>query len=182
VDKAAHRRQAFAVDRRVALPLHHVAVTLWGRPIVAGEVATMLATDSRAPVPSSTSDRRASFSKFPATVDALYKLMAIVLQSSPSIPGHRLPHRETRAPTPTLNRPPELTNFKLPPNWSAAPRRTASPPPAPFRSVPVPCLFVLALSQLCDAYRTLNLHGVALDRREHLHLSAMLSVTVARAH
>jgi hypothetical protein len=173
VDKAAHRRQAFAVDRRVALPLHHVAVTLWGRPIVACEVATTLATDSRAPVPSSTSDHRASFSKFSATVDALYKLMARAAA---------LPHRETRAPTPTLNRPPELTNFKLPPNWSAAPRRTASPPPAPFRSVPVPCLFVLALSQLCDAYRTLNLHGVALDRREHLHLSAMLSVTVARAH
>jgi hypothetical protein len=28
VDKAFHRRQAFVVARRVALPLHHVAVTL----------------------------------------------------------------------------------------------------------------------------------------------------------
>jgi hypothetical protein len=68
VDKAFHRHQAFAVARRVALPLHHVAVTLWGRPIVAGEVATTLATNSHAPVPSSTFDRRASFFKFPATV------------------------------------------------------------------------------------------------------------------
>jgi hypothetical protein len=71
VDKAFHRRQAFAVARRVALPLHHVAVTLWGRPIVVGEVATTVDTDSRAPVPSSTSDRRASFFKFPVAVDAL---------------------------------------------------------------------------------------------------------------
>jgi hypothetical protein len=133
VDKAAHRRQAFVVARRVAPPLHHVTVTLWDRPIVAGEVATTLPTDSRAPVPSSTSDRRASFSKFPATVDALYKLMARAAA---------LPHRETRAPTPTLNRPPELTNFKLPPNWFAAPRRTASPQLAPFRLVPVPCFLV----------------------------------------
>jgi hypothetical protein len=133
MDKAAHRHQAFAVARRVAPPLHHVVVTLWDRPIAAGEVATTLATDSRAPVPSSTSDHRASFSKFPATVDALYKLMAWAAA---------LPHRETRAPTPTLNRPPELTNFKLPPNWSVAPRRTASPRPAPFRSVPVPCFLI----------------------------------------
>jgi hypothetical protein len=112
VDKAAHHRQAFAVVRRVSLSIYRVTVTPYRRPIVAGEVATTLATDSRALVPSSTSDRRASFSKFPATVDALYKLMARAAA---------LPHHETRAPTPTLNRPPELTNFKLPPNWSAAP-------------------------------------------------------------
>jgi hypothetical protein len=112
VDKAAHYRQAFAVVRRVSLSIYHVTMTPYRCPIVAGEVATILAMDSRAPVPSSTSDRRASFSKFPATVDALYKLMARAAA---------LPHHETRAPTPTLNRPPELTNFKLPPNWSAAP-------------------------------------------------------------
>ena len=46
VDKAFHRRQAIGVARRVALPLHHVAVTLWGRPIVAGELATTVATNS----------------------------------------------------------------------------------------------------------------------------------------
>ena len=59
MDKAFHRRQAFAVARRVALPLHHVAVTLWGRPIVAGEVATTVDTNLCAPVPPYPSDRRA---------------------------------------------------------------------------------------------------------------------------
>ena len=99
VDTGAHHRQAFAVARRVALPLHLVAVTLWGSPIVAGELATTEDTHSRAPVPSSTSDRRASFFKFSATVDALYKLMAGVAA---------LCHREALAPTPTRNRSPEL--------------------------------------------------------------------------
>jgi hypothetical protein len=91
VDTGAHRRQAFAVARRVALPLHLVAVTLWGSPIVAGELATTEDTHSRAPVPSSTSDRRASFFKFPATVDAFYKL-------SPRLAA--LHHHETRVSIP----------------------------------------------------------------------------------
>jgi hypothetical protein len=133
VDKAAHRRQAFVVAHLVAPPLHHVAVTLWDRPIVAGEVATTLATNSRALVPSSTSDRRASFSKFLATVDALYKLMARAAA---------LPHRETRAPTPTLNRPPKLTNFKLPPNQPKNTVKLSSPWSALHRSAPVPCFLV----------------------------------------
>jgi hypothetical protein len=56
-------------------------------------------TDSRAQVPFLSSDRRASFFKFPATVDALYKLMAGVAA---------LCHREALAPTPTRNRSTEL--------------------------------------------------------------------------
>jgi hypothetical protein len=46
----------FAGDRRlsalchVALPFHRVAVTLYGRLIVAGEVTTTVDTSSRAPV------------------------------------------------------------------------------------------------------------------------------------
>jgi hypothetical protein len=50
VDKGAHRRRAFAVACRVALPLHLATVTLWGSPIVAGELATIRDTHSRAPV------------------------------------------------------------------------------------------------------------------------------------
>jgi hypothetical protein len=50
VDKGAHRRRAFAVACRVALPLHLAAVTLWGSPIIAGELATTGDTHSRAPV------------------------------------------------------------------------------------------------------------------------------------
>ena len=78
----------------MALPLHLVAVTLWDSPIIAGELATTEDTHSRAPVPSSTSDRRASFFKFPATVDAFYKL-------SPQAAA--LGHREANAPTLPLN-------------------------------------------------------------------------------
>ena len=103
--------------RRVAQPFHRVAVTPHCCLINAGEVATAWDTNSRAPVFFSPSGRRASFSKFPATVDALYKLMARAAA---------LPHRETRAPTPTLNRPPELTNFQLPPiSVSAAVKHTS---------------------------------------------------------
>ena len=79
---------------RVAPPFHHVAVTPYHYLINAGEVATMVDTDSRAPVPSSTSDRRTSFFKFPATVDAFYKL-------SPQ--AATLGHREANAPTLPLN-------------------------------------------------------------------------------
>jgi hypothetical protein len=46
----AHRRRAFAVACRVALPLHLAVVTLWGSPIVAGELAMTGDTHSRAPV------------------------------------------------------------------------------------------------------------------------------------
>jgi hypothetical protein len=133
VDTGAHRCQAFVVACRMALPLHLVVVTLWGSPIVAGELATTKDTHSRAPVPSSTSDRRASFFKFPATVDALYKLMVGVAA---------LCHREALAPTPTRNRSPELWNFKLPPNQVSATAKNTSPRPALFRSVPIPCFLV----------------------------------------
>jgi hypothetical protein len=110
--KGAHCRQAFAVACRVALPLHLVVVTLWDSPIVASELATTEDTHSRAPVPSSTSDRRASFFKFPATVDALYKLMAGVAA---------LCHREAIAPTPTLDHPPTRVNFQFPQIHSSPP-------------------------------------------------------------
>jgi hypothetical protein len=45
---------------RVALPFHRVAVTPYGRLIVAGEVATTVDTSSCAPVTPCPSDRRAS--------------------------------------------------------------------------------------------------------------------------
>jgi hypothetical protein len=90
-------------------------------------------TDSRAPVPFLSSDRRASFFKFLATVEALYKLMAEVAV---------LCHREALAPTPTRNRSPELWNFKLPPNQVSATAKNTSPWLALFWSVPVPCFLV----------------------------------------
>ena len=89
----------------MSLSIYRVTVTPYHRPIVAGELATTEDTHSRAPVPSSTSDRRASFFKFPATVDALYKLMAGVAA---------LCHREAIAPTPTLDHPPARVNFQFP--------------------------------------------------------------------
>jgi hypothetical protein len=94
VDKGAHRRRAIAVVRRVSLSIYRVTVTPYHRPIVAGELATTEDTHSRAPVPSSTSDRRASFFKFPATVDAFYKLIP---------QAAALGHREANAPTLPLN-------------------------------------------------------------------------------
>ena len=116
--------------RRVSLPVHHIAVNPCDSPWLVGVTATVDATDSRAPVNSYSSDRRASFFKFPAIVDALYKLMARAAA---------LPHRETRAPTPTLNRPPELTNFQLPPNPSPPPRTT------PYRGQPFTGLLMSSL-------------------------------------
>jgi hypothetical protein len=78
----------------VSLSIYRVTVTPYRRPIVAGEVATTLATDSRALVPSSTFDRRASFVKFPATARSFYKL-------SPRAAA--LGHREAKEPTLPLN-------------------------------------------------------------------------------
>jgi hypothetical protein len=46
VDKAFHRRQTFAVAHRVALPLHHVAVTPSNFPSTTGVTATPLDTYS----------------------------------------------------------------------------------------------------------------------------------------
>jgi hypothetical protein len=65
-----------------------------------------LATDSRAPVLSSTFECRASFVKFPATARSFYKL---------STQAVALGHCEANAPTPTRNRSSELWNFQLPP-------------------------------------------------------------------
>ena len=101
----------------MSLSIYRVTVTPYRRPIVAGEVATTLATDSRAPVPSSTSDRHTSFVKFPATARSFYKLStrAVVLG-----------HCEANASTPTRDRSSELTNFQLPPiSVSAAVKHTS---------------------------------------------------------
>jgi hypothetical protein len=56
--------------------------------------------------------------KLRATALADYKLKA---------GATALCYREALAPAPTLNRSPELWNFKLPPNLSPPPRRTAPP-------------------------------------------------------
>jgi hypothetical protein len=61
------------------------------------------------------SGRQLCPAKLSATVEALYKLMA---------GAAALCHREALAPAPTLNRSPELWNFKLPPNWSLPPHVT----------------------------------------------------------
>jgi hypothetical protein len=58
----------------VALPFHRDAVTRYGCPIVAGEVATTVDTNSCTPVTPCPSDHRASPLKFPATALASYKL------------------------------------------------------------------------------------------------------------
>ena len=78
---------------RVALPFHCDVVTRYGCPIVAGEVATTVDTNSCAPVTPCPSDRRASPLKFPAAALASYKL------SPPPAPqGHQPPsHQESLA-------------------------------------------------------------------------------------
>jgi hypothetical protein len=118
---------------RVAPPFHHVAMTPYRCLINAGEVATTVDTDSRAPVPSSTSDRRASFFKFPATVDARYKLMARAAA---------LHHPETRASNPTLNRSPERTNFEFPPIRFSATAKNSFTAASPFTVSICPCFLV----------------------------------------
>jgi hypothetical protein len=85
-----HRLSALC---RVALPFHRVAVTLYGRLIVAGEVATTVDTSSHAPVTPCPSDRRASSSKFSATAVEPYKL-----KPPPALQGHHPPsHRKSLA-------------------------------------------------------------------------------------
>jgi hypothetical protein len=125
----------------MSLSIYRVTVTPYHRPIVAGEVATTLATDSRAPVPSSISDRLASFIKFPATARSFYKL-------SPRAAA--LGHREALAPTPTRNRSPELWNFHLPPNQVSATTKNTSLWPAQIRSLLAICVLVLAFSLALD--------------------------------
>jgi hypothetical protein len=78
---------------RVALPFHRDAVTRYGCPIVAGEVATTVDMNSCTPVTPCPSDRRVSPLKFPAAALASYKL------SPPPAPqGHQPPsHQESLA-------------------------------------------------------------------------------------
>jgi hypothetical protein len=64
----SHRRHAITVVHRVSEPRHRIAVNPCASSWLVGVTATVDATDSRAPVLCSTSDRRASFFKFPATV------------------------------------------------------------------------------------------------------------------
>jgi hypothetical protein len=83
----------FSALRRVSLPFHRVAMTLCGHPIVAGEVATTIATGSCAPITPALSDRHASPLKFLATAVEPYKL------KPPPAPQDRHPpsHRESLA-------------------------------------------------------------------------------------
>ena len=118
------------------------------------------------------SGRRSSPSKLSTTAREHYKL-------SPWAAA--LSHPEAIAPAPTLDHPPARTDFPFSPNPISATAKPSSPSPAQFRSVPVPCFLVCALSHRCDACQTLNLLGVASGRREHNALAAMLSAIVARA-
>jgi hypothetical protein len=131
--------------------LHRIAVNPCASSWLVGVIATVDATDSRALVPSSTSDRRASFFKFPATVDALYKFMAWAAT---------LHYPETRASNPTLNRSPEHTNFEFPPiRFSATAKNSftvASPFPASSSSS-LPRLSFLITP------RCLSTHVIALE-------------------
>jgi hypothetical protein len=142
-----HRSPALC---RVSQPRHRIAVTPYRCLINAGEVATTVDTDSRAPVPSSTSDRRASFFKFPATVDALYKLMARAAA---------LHHPKTRASNPTLNRSPERTNFEFPPIRFSATAKNSFTAASPF---PVSSSSSLPRLSFLITPRCLSTHVIAL--------------------
>ena len=128
----------FAGDRRrsalcrVALPFHRIAVTLYGRLIVAGEVATMVDTSSRAPVTPCPSDRRASPLKLPAAALASYKL-------SPRQPRKVITHPAAENAS---NRSPELTNFGVSPIRVSDTVKPTSPRPVQLWSVHPPLSLV----------------------------------------
>ena len=151
---------------------HRNTVTRYGHLIVAGELATAVATNFTAPAFFPISGRRSSSSKLRTTAREHYKL-------SPWAAA--LSHPEAIAPAPTLDHPPARTDFPFSPNPISATAKPSSPSPAQFRSVPVPCFLVCALSHRCDACQTLNLHGVASGRRERVGLAALLTANVARA-
>ena len=118
------------------------------------------------------SGRQLCPAKLGTAVEASYKL-------SPWAAA--LSHPEAIAPAPTLDYPPARADFPFSPNPISATAKPSSPSPAQFRSVPVPCFLVCALSHRCDACQTLNLHGVASGRRERVGLAALLTANVARA-
>ena len=93
--------------RRVAQPLHCIAVNPCASSWLVGVTATVDATNSRAPVPSSTSGRRASSPKSPATARGLHKLTM-----SPAPPCTQAATAPTCIPNPPL----ASTNFEFPPN------------------------------------------------------------------
>ena len=90
---------------------------------------------SRAPVTSPSSDRRASSPKFTATARGLYKLTAPL--APPCI-------QAANAPTRTSNPPPESSNFGFSPKHSRTPLGLASPRLAYSRLIQAPRSFVLA--------------------------------------
>jgi hypothetical protein len=73
---------------RVALPFHCDAVTRYGCPIVASEVATTVDTSSCALVTPCPSDRRASPLKFPAAACERYKLSPRLASQHHHAPPH----------------------------------------------------------------------------------------------
>jgi hypothetical protein len=63
--------------RHVPWHIHHITVTRSNLPFIARELATVIGHQSRAPVTSVSSGRRASLFESPATSLAHYKLNAL---------------------------------------------------------------------------------------------------------
>jgi hypothetical protein len=78
-----------------------------------------------------------------------------------------LGHPEAIAPAPTLNRSPELSNFKLSPNLSPPPRRTTPPWPALSGKALSDSSFVLAALCIHEAPRSGRLTNPSVDYWEH---------------
>jgi hypothetical protein len=87
---------------------------------------------------------------------------------------------EAIAPAPTLNHPPELLNFKFPPNLSPPPRRTV--PPLPIRSgkAPSKSSVVFMSPHVCEAHCGTHLPSSTMIWWEHVFVSSVSAIIVVR--
>jgi hypothetical protein len=78
----------FPALRRVAQPLHYIAVNPCASSWLVGVTATVDAMNSRAPVPSSTSSRQHSSVELIATAPGVYKLSPPLAPQPHHVPQH----------------------------------------------------------------------------------------------
>jgi hypothetical protein len=136
------------------LAFYRVAVTTFGRPIIAGEVATPLATNSRGQCFLLPLRPPRGSAKLSTTARGRYKLT--VPPAPPCI-------QAAIAPACIPNLPPENLNSEFPPTSLSATVKQVSPWPAQIRSVHVALLLVLTFSCVLDAFQTIQLNLTAMN-------------------
>jgi hypothetical protein len=127
---------------------HRVTVNLCDSLWLAGVIAMALATNPLRQYSSSSSDRRVSPLKFPATAVEPYKL-----KPPPAPQGHR-----PQPPKIASNRSPELTNFGVSPNQVSATVKPTSPWPARSGKAPSNSRIVLMSLYSGDALQPVQLN------------------------